>query len=155
LTPQEVEVLVRWVKDGAFDPRKEAVAAPKGSASWEKEFEKRLDWWSLKPLRPVAVPEVVGGWDRDPVDRFIRAGLDAAKLKPAPPATAEVLLRRLSFVLTGLPPSASLRERFLKEAAQDEERAYAKLIDELLASPHFGERFARHWMDVVRYTDTY
>src|SRR5262249_2799369 len=92
---------------------------------------------------------------QDPVDRFVKAGLDGAKLKPAPAAEAEVLLRRLSFVLTGLPPSAGLRERFLKETARDETKAYEKLVDDLLASPPFGERFARHWMDAVRYTDTY
>ena len=91
----------------------------------------------------------------DPVDRFIKAGLDAARLKPARTAEPEVLLRRLSFVLTGLPPTAELRDRFLTKRSRDEQKAYEKLVDELLASPHFGERFARHWMDVVRYTDTY
>ncbi|MGL4554976.1 MAG: DUF1549 domain-containing protein, partial [Gemmataceae bacterium] len=151
LTPQEVEVLTRWVKDGAFDPRDTARAAPKAASGWEAEFRKRLDWWSLKPLKPVAAaPASAGPWGRDPIDRFIEAGLDAAGLKPAPPADAEVLLRRLSFVLTGLPPTAGLRERFLSGTG-----TYEKLVDELLASPHFGERFARHWMDVVRYTDTY
>ena len=156
LTSQEVEILTRWVKDGAFDPRKEATATSKVDASWEQEFEKRLDWWSLKPLRPVEAPKAfTGKWGQEPIDRFIKAGLDGAKLKPAPPAEAEVLLRRLSFVLTGLPPSAALRERFLADARQDEKKAYEKLVDALLGSPHFGERFARHWMDVVRYTDTY
>lgn len=74
---------------------------------------------------------------------------------PAASATAEreVLLCRLSFVLTGLPPSAALRERFLNDARQDGSSAYEKLVGELLASPHFGERFARHWMDVVRYVN--
>lgn len=81
--------------------------------------------------------------------------MDGAGLKPAARAEPEVLLRRLSFVLTGLPPTAELRERFLKHVREDESKAYEKLVDELLASPHFGERFARHWMDVVRYTDTY
>ena len=156
LTSQEVEILTRWVKDGAFDPRKGASAVPKTNAKWETEFQKRLDWWSLKPLRPIEVPTTVAGsWGHDPIDRFIEAGLDAAKLKPASPAEPEVLLRRLSFVLTGLPPRVELRERFLIETREDEKRAYEKLVDELLASPHFGERFARHWMDVVRYTDTY
>src|SRR5439155_1102395 len=107
LAPQEVEVLVRWVKDGASDPRTDAGPARKVNAKWEAEFQKRLAWWSLKPLRPVEAPEAGDGpWGRDPIDRFVKAGLDAAKLKPAPPAEAEVLLRRLSFVLTGLPPSS-------------------------------------------------
>jgi hypothetical protein len=156
LTMQEVALLTRWVKEGAFDPRKEVGSASRTNSVWETEFKRRLDWWSLKPLPPVAIPKAAPGeWGRDSIDRFIKAGLDAAHLKPAPPAKPEVLLRRLSFVLTGLPPRPELRERFLAEARQDANRAYARLVDELLASPHFGERFARHWMDVVRYTDTY
>jgi hypothetical protein len=156
LTREEVAVLTRWVADGAFDPRKEATAVLKTASSWDIEFQKRLDWWSLKPLRPIDAPkEFAGAWGRDAIDRFIKARLDAAGLQSAPVAELEVLLRRLSFVLTGLPPKAALRERFLAEARQDPEKAYEKLVDEFLASPHFGERFARHWMDAVRYTDTY
>lgn len=157
LPASEVEILVEWVRQGAIDPRREADSAVSVStAEWDATFQKRLEWWSLKPLRPVPVPSAFAGpWGRDPVDRFIKAGLDGAKLNPAAPADPEVLLRRLSFVLTGLPPTASLRERFLKLLQEDEPKAYEKLVDELLASPHFGERFARHWMDVVRYTDTY
>jgi len=158
LAPQDVEILTEWVRQGAIDPRKDdaATLVPSNTAKWEAEFQKRLDWWSLKPLRAVEAPkEVPGAWGREPIDRFIAAGLDAAQLKPAPPAEPEVLLRRLSFVLTGLPPTAALRERFSNDVRRDERKAYEKLVEELLASPHFGERFARHWMDVVRYTDTY
>lgn len=156
LTPQEVAVLVEWVKQGAADPRKMAATAPEtpGNEKWEAEFRKRLDWWSLKPLQSAAVPPA-GAWGADPIDRFILKGLTDAKLKPATAADPETLLRRLSFVLTGLPPSPTLRERYLAESRKDSNAAYVKLVDELLASPHFGERFARHWMDVVRYTDTY
>ena len=93
-------------------------------------------------------------WNREPVDRFIRARLDAATLPPAPRADPEVLVRRLSFVLTGLPPSPELRSRFLTASQSDAAAALASLVDELLASPHYGEQFARHWMDAVRYTDT-
>ena len=153
LSDREILLLTRWIKDGAYDPRKE-IAHPQ-VGDWESEFRKRLNWWSLKPLRPVQPPMVEGEWGHEPIDRFIKAGLDAQKLRPAPHAEPEVLLRRLSFVLTGLPPSASLRERFLQATKRDTSKAYEQLVDELLASPQFGERFARHWMDVVRYTDTY
>lgn len=156
LPPHEVAILTRWVQEGAFDPRKGASSPRVTDASWEQEFQKRLDWWSLKPLRPVAVPPAgPGSWGLDPIDRFIHARLEAARLQPAPPAEPEVLLRRLAFVLTGLPPTPALRQRFLAAVRQDAETAYARLVEELLAAPAFGERFARHWMDVVRYTDTY
>ncbi|OWK40227.1 PSD1 and planctomycete cytochrome C domain-containing protein [Fimbriiglobus ruber] len=157
MSPQEIEILAEWVRQGAIDPRKETtVVTIRTNANWEAEFHKRLDWWSLKPRQTAVVPGAASdSWNRDAVDRFIKAGLDTAKLKPAPPAEPEVLLRRLSFVLTGLPPTPALRERFLNEVRRDEAKAYEKLVDELLASPHFGETFARHWMDVVRYTDTY
>jgi len=156
LLPAEIEILVEWIRQGAIDPRKDtAVAAPK-NADWETAFQKRLDWWSLKPLKPVEAPKnFAGPWGHEPIDRFIMAGLDAAKLKPAPLAEPELLLRRLSFVLTGLPPTPALRAQFLQDIRQPGKKAYENLVDELLASPHLGERFARHWMDVVRYTDTY
>ncbi len=159
LTPQEVTVLMDWVRQGAVDPRKEtAIAVPQtvGNEKWEVEFHKRLDWWSLKPPKAAEPPPAASdAWGSDAVDRFILNGLENAKLKPAAAADPEVLLRRLSFVLTGLPPSPAFRKRFLNESRKDSSAAYATLVQELLASPHFGERFARHWMDVVRYTDTY
>ncbi len=156
LSAQEVEILVDWVRQGAIDPRKDAKPGAVGTSDWDITFQKRLDWWSLQPLRSAGVPKASDGpWGRDPIDRFIKAGLDGARLKPAAHAEPEILLRRLSFVLTGLPPAPALRERFLEQLRTDEAKAYEKLVDELLASPHFGERFARHWMDVVRYTDTY
>ncbi|MBI3462522.1 MAG: DUF1553 domain-containing protein [Planctomycetes bacterium] len=123
---------------------------------WAVAFQERLDWWSLKPLREIQPPAVQdSAWSREPVDRFLRAALDAAELTPAAPAEPEVLLRRLAFVLTGLPPAPQQREHFLQHWQSNSSAAYERLVDELLASPHFGERFARHWMDAVRYTDTY
>ena len=119
-------------------------------------FQKRLDWWSLQPLRETPPPSVSDpAWAREPVDCFVRAALTAANLTPAPTAEPEVLLRRLAIVLTGLPPTPPQRASFLQQWQADAAAAYVKLVDELLASPHFGERFARHWMDAVRYTDTY
>jgi hypothetical protein len=159
LAASEVAVLKEWVQLGAPDPR---VTAPAAAArklvgdEWAEAFQKRLDWWSLRPLRKVQPPAVQDAdWSREPVDRFIRASLDAAGLAPAATAEPEALLRRLAIVLTGLPPTSVQRECFLQRWQTDAEGACEKLVDELLASPHFGERFARHWMDVVRYTDTY
>ena len=160
LAPEEVAVLREWVKQGAADPRVTEVTAEASTKTeadeWEVAYQKRLDWWSLKPVRKAEPPVVQeSAWSREPVDRFIRRALDTAKLVPAAPAESEVLLRRLSLVLTGLPPTPEQRTQFLQHWKRDAEAACETLVDGLLASPHFGEHFARHWMDVVRYTDTY
>lgn len=156
LTDREITNLVQWVKDGAKDPRTGVAPVHRQADEWNKEFQKRLNWWSLQPLRPIQPPAgVTDEWGHEPIDRFIKKELDTAKLLPSSEAGPEVLLRRLSFVLTGLPPSKALRDRFIESHQREPAKAYEQLVDELLASPHFGERFARHWMDVVRYTDTY
>lgn len=133
----EIELLAEWIRKGATDPRVSSAktAALKSDDTWEAEIQKRLDWWSLKPMRPATAGSV---------DAFIQAAQQATGLEMAPPAPPEVLRRRLSFVLTGLPPSDASDMSDLSD-----------YVDHLLASPHFGEHFARHWMDVVRYTDTY
>lgn len=159
LAPDEIRMLKEWVKRGAPDPRVTALVAAASKAEnneWAEAFQKRLDWWSLKPLRQTQPPIVKDAtWSREPVDRFIRAALDASELLPATTAEPEVLLRRLTLVLTGLPPTPVQREQFLQHWQRDAAAAYEKLVDDLLASPPYGEHFARHWMDVVRYTDTY
>ncbi|MEY4201920.1 MAG: hypothetical protein RLZZ265_3660, partial [Verrucomicrobiota bacterium] len=119
----------------------------------EAVFQKRLAWWCLQPVRPAGPPSVrQSAWCRTDLDRFILAGLEKASLQPAPEADARTLARRLSFALTGLPPKPEDVEKF---AADKSPRALESLVDALLASPHFGERWARHWMDVVHYTDTH
>ena len=151
LPPAEIALLTEWVRRGAPDPREASPAAValRTDDAWEAEFQKRLDWWSLKPVRETEPPAVADPrWSREPVDRFIRAGLDAAGLAPAPSADEATLRRRLSFVLTGLPP-------LLFDEGGPPGESIEDFVDRLLASPHFGERFARHWMDVIRYTDTY
>ncbi|MEZ5386245.1 MAG: PSD1 and planctomycete cytochrome C domain-containing protein [Prosthecobacter sp.] len=147
LPSAEIAVLTEWIRQGAPDPRVMEVQATElvVDDAWEVEFQKRLDWWSLETMRQSETPMVKDtAWSGEPVDQFVKAALDAAKLTPAPPAETEALHRRLSFVLTGLPPVAHARPS-----------SYEEFVDALLRSPHFGERFARHWMDVVRYTDTY
>ena len=145
LPAEELAHLVDWVRRGAPDPR---VVEVSPEEAWKEKLAERATWWSLQPPRPSEPPSVADpAWQRDPVDRFIRAKLDAAGIEPAAPADAATLRRRLSLVLTGLPPSFHAS---IPASASTEE-----VVDALLTSPHFGEQLARHWMDVVRYTDTY
>ncbi|MEY5013855.1 MAG: hypothetical protein RIS92_213 [Verrucomicrobiota bacterium] len=149
ISAEEIAILSEWIRAGAVDPReaKSDVATLKADSGWEQEYEKRLDWWSLRPMMNSAPPAVADAvWSREPVDRFIRAALDTNGVVPSGVADEVTIRRRLSFVLTGLPPVVH------GERVGESVEAF---VDRLLRSPHFGERFARHWMDVVRYTDTY
>ncbi len=147
----------KWIRDGAVDPRDMPPSAAEAAAqTWQAKLAERRQWWSLQPPRDSRIPEVPGDVGaRDPVDRFLSAALHSAGLSPAPSADANTLGRRLAFVLTGLPPTPSQVAEFRRAFQTDPETAVQQRVDELLASPHFGERFARHWMDVVRYTDTF
>jgi hypothetical protein len=137
--------LTAWVKMGAPDPR-EATAAQK---SWADSGQNH---WAWQPLRKQAVPEVKdAAWPKTPVDNFILARLEEKGLKPNPSADKRTLIRRVTFDLIGLPPTASEVDDFLKD---DSPEAFAKVVDRLLASPHYGERWGRHWLDVARYSDT-
>jgi hypothetical protein len=156
LPAHEVELLREWIRKGAYDPRDQELPPRETNTEWDELFKSRLNWWSLQPVQNPAVPEVTRKkWCRDPIDRFVLSAQAAQRLTPAEPASPDVLLRRWSFVLTGLPPSPEQRELFLADWSQNADLACERLVDRLLSSPHYGERFARHWMDVVRYTDTY
>jgi hypothetical protein len=115
--------------------------------------EKAQDpWWAFQPVKQPLPPAVQNtDWPLSPLDRFILAALEAKGLTPAPPADRRTLVRRAHFDLLGLPPPPELVESFVKDDAPD---AYEKLIDRLLASPHYGERWGRHWLDVARYADS-
>jgi hypothetical protein len=153
LSPEAITDFEQWVRMGAPDPRDAPPARAAGGKSWAETFAGRRQWWSLQPVVKPAAPAVkLASWPKEPIDRFILAKLEANALTPAPPADRATLLRRLSFVLTGLPPSPEDVEAFLAGRGPD---AYRRQVERLLASPHFGERWARHWMDVVRYSDTY
>ncbi len=147
----------RWIRQGAFDPRDKAPSRNEAAdLAWKANLEDRSRWWSLQPLKDISPPAINNSlWAREPVDRFVNTKRDEAGLSPSPSADAVTLLRRISFVLTGLPPTPQQVEEFPVAFAADAETALADLVDRLLASPQFGERFARRWMDVVRYTDTY
>ena len=149
--------LVRWVEIGAPDSRNKP-PTPRDAAqeAWPNTLRQRSGWWSLQPLGSAAPPSVANnGWSEMPIDQFILARLRQARLLPAPPADAPTLVRRLSFVLTGLPPTPEMATDFPRHYAADADAALQTLVDQLLDSPHFGERLARHWMDVIRYADTY
>ena len=113
--------------------------------------EDRQHWAFQPPTRPVVPTVKDAGWVRNPIDALVLAGLEANELQPAPEAGKAPLLRRLSFDLTGLPPTAEEVERFVADDAPD---AYERTVDRLLASPRYGERWAQHWLDLARYADS-
>jgi len=109
-------------------------------------------FWAFQPVKPVALPQVKDeGWVKSPIDRFILARLEAAGLTPTAPADKRTLLRRVTYDLTGLPPTPEEMDAFLKDNSPE---AFAKVVERLLDSPHYGERWGRHWLDVVRYAET-
>ncbi len=145
--------LTAWVKNGAVDPRAGKLAAQPQPVDWETIYQQRLKWWSLQPLSAAEPPLApAGNSARNEVDHFVFAALQAQGLQPAKEAERRTLARRLSFALTGLPPGHESVERFV---ADDSPGAYDALLQALLASPHFGEHWARHWLDVVHYSDTH
>jgi cytochrome c553 len=145
LSDAQIGDLVAWVKMGAPDPRT-ASAAQK---AWVDPNKKH---WAWQPLVKPAPPEVKDpAWCKTPVDNFILGKLEENKLKPNPPADKRTLIRRATFDLIGLPPTPEEVESFLKD---DSAGAFAKVVDRLLASPQYGERWGRHWLDVARYSDT-
>ena len=138
-----------WIDMGAPDPRDEPVATIDERTIDVEEGRKH---WSYRRLAPVSPPEVkTAGWAKNDIDRFILAKQEEAGIAPAPEAAKATLARRVFFDLTGLPPSPEELKAFLDDAAPD---AYDKLVDRLLASPRFGERWARHWLDAVRFGES-
>jgi hypothetical protein len=137
----------RWIETGAPDPRDGS------AASVALDERARRDWWSLRPLERPAVPPVQDTrFVRSPIDAFLVSKLDQAGLAPSPEADRRTLIRRVTFDLTGLPPTPQEVAAFLSDPAPD---AYERLVDRLLASPHYGERWARHWMDAVHFAETH
>lgn len=158
LSATQIADLEAWVRMGAPDPRDKA---PKTlvAKSWDDVVRERRKWWSLQPVKKPGVPTPKGAaWSSDAIDRFLLAVIEAKGLTPARDADARTLVRRLSLVLTGLPPTRAESDEFAKAwDAPDakRKRVLEDAVDRLLASPHFGERWARHWMDVVRFTETH
>ncbi len=146
--------VVRWIDQGAHDPRDTPPDSDQlHTLVWEATLESRRDWWSLLPIRAPAPPAAGDThWPANAVDRFIVSRLKQQRLHPAPRSDRRTLIRRLTYALTGLPPTRDEVERFVADSSP---AAWTRLVDRILASPRFGERWARHWMDVVRYGDTY
>ncbi len=150
LAPEKIAHLTQWIQMGAPWP-----GGGKGIVPKKGEFvitDKDRAHWAYQPVKRPPIPAVKDkAWVRNPIDAFILAKLEAAGLAPAPPAARHELVRRLYFDLTGLPPTPADVEAFLADKAPD---AYEKLVDRLLASPHYGEKWARHWLDLVRFAET-
>jgi cytochrome c553 len=148
LSDEQIADLTAWVKMGAPWP-----GAGRGTASEEKiDLNKRLAHWSFQPVRPQVPPAVKDGrWARTVIDRFLLARLQARGLSPVAAADRRTLLRRASYDLTGMPPTPAETEAFLVDPSPD---AYERVIDRLLASPAYGERWGRHWLDLVRFAET-
>jgi len=152
LGDKQIEVLSRWVKAGI--PWKPGVVAVAKEPPREpiRITEETRNYWAYKPVqRPVVPPVKNKAWIRNPIDAFILSGLETKGLSPAPPADRVALIRRATYDLTGLPPTPEQIDAFLADHSPD---AYEKLIDRLLASPHYGEKWGRHWLDLVRYAET-
>ena len=152
LSDDQIADLEAWVKRGAADPRTDSPAAAK-STSWAETFEARRAWWSLQPVGSPAIPE--GNPSATTIDRFLDARMLEKGVAPIGSANPRTLIRRAALVLNGLPPTAEEASAFEEAAKSDPAGAYAALVDRLLASPRFGERFARHWLDVVRFSETH
>ena len=150
LPADEVAILEEWVKRGAPDPRNgetAKAAKPKRTIN----LDEGRKFWAFQPVANPAAPAVKdSAWPKDPIDRFLLAKIEAKGLKPAGDADRHTWIRRVSLDLTGLPASA---DEVLAFSADKSEDAYAKVVDRLLSSPAYGERWARHWLDLTGYAD--
>ena len=143
LTGEQVELLRRWIDQGAAWPQEEHHSETQPGAS---------DHWAFQPISRPPPPTVQAKeWVRNPIDAFVLEKLEAKGWKPSPEAEPHQLLRRLYLNLIGLPPNLAEQEAFLKDPSR---AAYKETIDDLLARPAYGERWARHWLDLVRYAES-
>ncbi|MCW3054743.1 MAG: hypothetical protein JWN14_3913, partial [Chthonomonadales bacterium] len=146
----------KWIAMGAPDPRNKppAAVAKTGASSWAAKLEARKKWWCFQPIKSITPPIVATNhWSDHPIDRFVFANLAKNHLSPAPAADPATLVRRVYFALVGLPPTPSEVKTWT--ARLKTPGGLEALVDHLLASPQFGETWARHWMDWVRYADSY
>ena len=138
LPDADVQTLLQWISAGAPYP-KEASAGGDGK------------WWAFRPVKQPAVPNVQDAWAKNPIDRFLLKKMKAAGVRPNPPADRATLIRRATFDLHGLPPTPEEIDAFVKDTRPD---AYERLVDRLLASPRYGERWARYWLDLARFAES-
>jgi hypothetical protein len=148
LTQAQIDIIARWIDQGARTARQEPVSLPPGNTVSDEE----RNHWSFQPIRRPAVPKVRNpDLVRSPIDAFLLAALEEKGFGFGSAADRSTLIRRVYFDLTGLPPSPSAVERFVDDPAPD---AYERVVDKLLASPGYGEHWGRHWLDVVGYADS-
>ncbi len=148
LPEKEIAVLEKWVKLGAPWPKNDTSVAQVDALGFT---EKQRKFWSFQPLTKPTPPEVQGDWARTEIDRFVAKKHAELGLTPAPEADRRELVRRLYFTLHGLPPTTAQANAFVQST---DPQAYEKLVDELLASPRYGERWAQHWLDLVRWAES-
>ena len=147
LPPAEKALLRAWIEAGSPWGQ-----TPLDPLAFSTEKRAGRDWWSLQPLRETPLPDTaLDPWARGPIDAWVLERLGASGLAPSRPADPNILIRRLFIDLIGLPPSPEQVDAFM---ADPSDVAWAGLVDELLASPHYGERWGRHWLDIVRYTES-
>ncbi|NDB77855.1 MAG: DUF1549 domain-containing protein, partial [Verrucomicrobia bacterium] len=150
LSPQIIADFETWIRMGAPDPRTETSSAV---AALKVDWDKAREHWAFQPVKAPVVPKVkdAGKWVKNELDKFVLAKLESKGITPSAAADRRTLLRRATYDLTGLPPSAQEVNDFLADRSPN---AFEKVIDRLLASPAYGERWGRHWLDVARYADT-
>jgi hypothetical protein len=155
LSDEARTILANWLEMGApYDPSLEIKGSTTERRGFTVESEDRA-WWAYRPISKAAPPEVKdAAWGKNGVDAFIRTQLDREGLTPNPPADPEVLIRRLYYDLIGLPPTPETVDAFVASTAQDPEAAYRGAVEDLLARPQYGEKWARHWLDLVRYAES-
>lgn len=151
LTPQEIADLTEWVKHGAVWPKSAPGTVFSESIKTGVITARQRAFWSFQPLKPVAVPEPKDAhWAKTPLDKFVLVKMLDAGIKPSAQADRRTLIRRATYDLTGLPPTPEEVEAFEKDKSP---KAWENLVDRLLASPKYGERWGRHWLDVARYAE--
>jgi hypothetical protein len=149
LPEQVIADFVKWIEMGAPDPRESATSSP-SAMRMEIDWDAARQFWAFQPPQRHSAQHSADEWVRRPIDGFVLDGLREAGLDPSPPADPRVLIRRVSFDLVGLPPTPEEVEAFL---ADDSPGAYESLVDRLLASPRYGERWTQMWLDLMRYAE--
>ena len=139
LSSAEIALLEKWIAEGAVWP-----------GQMNAKLELKTDHWAFQPVKRPALPKVA----KHPVDAFLNNRMAREGIDPNPPADGLSLIRRASIVLTGLPPEPDRVKKFLSDFSNSKDKAFVELVDELLDSPHFGERWAQHWLDVIRWAET-
>ncbi|HUG19126.1 MAG TPA: DUF1549 domain-containing protein, partial [Planctomycetaceae bacterium] len=153
LKTSDIAQLAKWIADGALWPGEEPPSIPEKDPAKGVVFdESQLSYWSFQKPVELNVPEVADkSWVQNPIDAFVLKRLEQAEVHPAPRADRRTLIRRASFELIGLPPTPAEVEAFVNDTSSD---AFEKMVDRLLDSPRYGERWGRHWLDVARYADS-